>query len=134
MLVQVEYASFIHIVLHRAVLAQAYEVDDQRYYHDNGQPGFATPATSAGKRVRSQLDRYQRSLFLCARLRRSSRLSQPNATSSNVSSPNWIFFALNIMLGVVFLPRALSLLREIRRKRSAGEAIPEPLLHDPAES
>jgi len=35
---------------------------------------------------------------------------------------------------VIFLPRALSLLRELRRKRKEGEPVPAPILRDPVES
>jgi len=46
---------------------------------------------------------------------------------------NWIFLVLNLLLGLAFLPRALALLREIRSRRKAGQPVPEPILHDPAE-
>jgi len=46
---------------------------------------------------------------------------------------NAIFLVLNVILGLVFLPRALNLLRELRRQQKAGEAPPEPLLHDPVD-
>jgi hypothetical protein len=46
---------------------------------------------------------------------------------------NAIFLVLNLLLGFVFLPRALTLVREMRRQRAAGEAIREPLLHDPVD-
>jgi len=47
---------------------------------------------------------------------------------------NAIFLVLNVILGVIFLPRALALVRELRRRRKAGESLHEPLLHDPADS
>jgi hypothetical protein len=46
---------------------------------------------------------------------------------------NAIFLVLNLLLGIVFLPRALTLVREMRRQQAAGESIPEPLLHDPVD-
>jgi hypothetical protein len=46
---------------------------------------------------------------------------------------NAIFLVLNVILGLVFLPRAMNLLRELRRQRKAGETVPEPLLHDPVD-
>jgi hypothetical protein len=46
---------------------------------------------------------------------------------------NAIFLVLNVILGIVFLPRALTLLRELRRQRKTGEKVPEPLLHDPVD-
>ena len=45
-----------------------------------------------------------------------------------------MFLVLNLLLGLVFLPRALSLLRTLREKRKAGEPVPAPILHDPVES
>ena len=47
---------------------------------------------------------------------------------------NAVFLVLNLLLGVIFLPRALSLLRELRRKRKEGEPVPAPILRDPVES
>jgi len=46
---------------------------------------------------------------------------------------NAVFLVLNLVLGLVFLPRALTLLRELRRQRKAGESVREPLLHDPVD-
>jgi hypothetical protein len=46
---------------------------------------------------------------------------------------NAVFLVLNLALGLLFLPRALQLLATVRRARSAGEPIPEPLLHDPTD-
>jgi len=44
---------------------------------------------------------------------------------------NAIFLALNVAIGIVFLPRALDLVLRVRESRAAGVALPEPLLHDP---
>lgn len=46
---------------------------------------------------------------------------------------NAVFLALNLALGLLFLPRALQLLAAVRRARKAGEPLPEPLLHDPTD-
>jgi hypothetical protein len=46
---------------------------------------------------------------------------------------NAVFLVINLALGLVFLPRALQLLAAVRRARRAGEAIPQPLLHDPTD-
>jgi hypothetical protein len=46
---------------------------------------------------------------------------------------NAIFFALNVVIGVVFLPRALELIAAVRRARREGERVPRPLLHDPTD-
>lgn len=46
---------------------------------------------------------------------------------------NVVFLAMNAAIGAVFLPRAIRLVRELRRARQAGRAPPEPLLHDAAD-
>jgi Lysylphosphatidylglycerol synthase TM region len=46
---------------------------------------------------------------------------------------NVIFLAMNAAIGALFLPHALALVREMRRARRAGEPLPQPLLHDPAD-
>lgn len=46
---------------------------------------------------------------------------------------NVIFLCMNALIGALFLPRALALIREMRRVRASGRALPEPLLHDPAD-
>lgn len=47
---------------------------------------------------------------------------------------NGIFLVLNLLLGLVFLPRALALVREFRRRQKAGEEVRTPILHDPVDS
>jgi hypothetical protein len=46
---------------------------------------------------------------------------------------NAVFLVLNLVLGLVFLPRALQLMAAVRRARDEGQALPEPLLHDPTD-
>jgi hypothetical protein len=48
---------------------------------------------------------------------------------------NTLFLVFHVLIGAVFLPRALALLREVREANRAGEEIPHagPLLHDPGE-
>ena len=46
---------------------------------------------------------------------------------------NAVFLLINLALGLLFLPRALQLLAAVRRARREGEALPEPLLHDPTD-
>jgi len=47
---------------------------------------------------------------------------------------NALFLVFHVLIGVVFLPRALALLREVRQARWTGEALPKaPLARDPAE-
>lgn len=47
---------------------------------------------------------------------------------------NALFLIFHVLIGMAFLPRALALLREMRRVRRAGQPVPEaPLVHDPGE-
>jgi hypothetical protein len=47
---------------------------------------------------------------------------------------NTLFLVFHVVIGVVFLPRAIALLREVRAAHRAGEPIPTgPLVHDPGE-
>lgn len=46
---------------------------------------------------------------------------------------NAVFLVLNLALGLLFLPRALQLVAAVRRARSEGRPLPEPLLHDPTD-
>jgi hypothetical protein len=44
---------------------------------------------------------------------------------------NSVFLVLNVLIGVIFLRRALELLARVRRARKTGEPTPERLLRDP---
>jgi hypothetical protein len=44
---------------------------------------------------------------------------------------NSVFLVLNVLIGVIFLRRALDLLASVRRARKTGEPTPERLLRDP---
>jgi hypothetical protein len=44
---------------------------------------------------------------------------------------NAIFLVMHVVIGVVFLPRAIGLMTRLRRARESGEPVPERLLHDP---
>lgn len=46
---------------------------------------------------------------------------------------NTIFLLANVAIGVLFLPRAIELVREVRRARREGEEVPTPPVRDPAE-
>ena len=46
---------------------------------------------------------------------------------------NTVFLLLNLAIGLLFLPRALQLLAAVRNARREGEALPQPLLHDPTD-
>jgi hypothetical protein len=48
-------------------------------------------------------------------------------------SINAIFLVLNVLLGVIFLSRALQLIGAVRQARREGDAIPTPLLRDPTD-
>jgi hypothetical protein len=46
---------------------------------------------------------------------------------------NAVFLVINLLLGLLFLPRALQLVAAVRRAQRRGEPVPEPLLHDPTD-
>ena len=46
---------------------------------------------------------------------------------------NSVFLILNVLIGTLFIKRALELVGEVRRARKAGEPAPAPLLRDPAD-
>lgn len=46
---------------------------------------------------------------------------------------NAVFLVLNLLLGILFLPRALQLVAAVRSARKEGRDVPEPLLHDPTD-
>ena len=46
---------------------------------------------------------------------------------------NSVFLVLNVLIGIIFLKRALELLTEVRRVRKTGELTPARLLRDPSD-
>jgi hypothetical protein len=48
-------------------------------------------------------------------------------------SVNAIFLVINVVIGVIFLSRALQLIGAVRRAQREGESIPGPLLRDPTD-
>ncbi len=46
---------------------------------------------------------------------------------------NSVFLLLNVLIGTLFLKRALQLVGEVRRARKTGEPAPAPLFRDPSE-
>jgi len=48
-------------------------------------------------------------------------------------SVNMIFLVINVLIGMVFVSRALQLISAVRRARREGESIPGPLLRDPTD-
>ena len=49
-------------------------------------------------------------------------------------SINAIFLVLNVILGVIFLSRALQLIRAVREARREGERVPQPIFPDPTDT
>ena len=49
-------------------------------------------------------------------------------------SVNAVFLVLNAIIGIIFLPRALELIRAVRQLRREGESLPRPIVHDPTDS
>ena len=48
-------------------------------------------------------------------------------------SVNAIFLLINVLIGLVFVSRALELVASIRRAQREGEPVPQPPLHDPTD-
>jgi hypothetical protein len=46
---------------------------------------------------------------------------------------NSLFLFFHLVLGAVFLPRAIALIGDLRRARREGQVVPLPLLHDPSD-
>jgi hypothetical protein len=46
---------------------------------------------------------------------------------------NAVFLLINLILGLIFLPRALQLIAAVRRAQRQGDPVPERLLHDPTD-
>jgi hypothetical protein len=46
---------------------------------------------------------------------------------------NAVFLVINVLLGVVFLGKALELVREVRRAGREGQDVPHPIFHDPTD-
>jgi hypothetical protein len=62
-----------------------------------------------------------------------SEFADRDALIAYAFSVNAIFLAINVLLGVIFLSRALQLISAVRRARREGESIPGPLLRDPTD-
>jgi hypothetical protein len=62
-----------------------------------------------------------------------SEFAERDALIAYAFSINAIFLVINVLLGVVFLSRALQLIGAVRRAERDGEAIPGPLLRDPTD-
>lgn len=62
-----------------------------------------------------------------------SDFGSPDALFAYALSINAVFLLLNALLGVMYLQRALELIRAVRKARRQGESLPRPRLHDPAD-
>jgi hypothetical protein len=60
-----------------------------------------------------------------------SEYGERDALIAYAFSINAIFLLLNVLLGVIFLSRALQLLRAVRQARRQGAKVPRPLIQDP---
>jgi hypothetical protein len=57
----------------------------------------------------------------------------PEALSAYALAVNGVFLVLNVLLGLIFMRRALELVGEVRRLRREGEPVPRPVFHDPTD-
>jgi len=62
-----------------------------------------------------------------------SEFGERDALIAYAFSINAIFLVLNLLLGLLFLSRALQLLRVVRQTRRAGGTLPRPLFGDPTD-
>jgi hypothetical protein len=59
-----------------------------------------------------------------------SEFADRDALVAYAFATNTVFLMLHVVIGVIFLPRALALIGEIRRARRKGIEVPRPLIHD----
>jgi len=59
-----------------------------------------------------------------------SEFADRDALVAYAFATNTVFLMLHVVIGVIFLPRALALIGEIRRARKQGVKVPQPLIHD----
>jgi len=59
-----------------------------------------------------------------------SEFANRDALVAYAFATNTVFLMLHVVIGVIFLPRALALIGEIRRARKRGVEVPQPLIHD----
>ena len=62
-----------------------------------------------------------------------SEFGERDALIAYAFAVNSVFLILNVLIGTLFIKRALELVGEVRRARKAGEPAPAPLLRDPAD-
>jgi hypothetical protein len=63
-----------------------------------------------------------------------SEFGERDALIAYAFAVNTVFLAINVLLGLIFLPRALSLLAAVRWVRRGGGPLPEPPFRDPTET
>jgi hypothetical protein len=56
--------------------------------------------------------------------------ADPDALVAYAFATNTVFLMLHVVIGMIFLPRALALIGELRRARQEGVEVPRPLIHD----
>jgi hypothetical protein len=59
-----------------------------------------------------------------------SEFADRDALVAYAFATNTVFLMLHVVIGLIFLPRALALISEIRRARKEGIEVPQPLIHD----
>jgi hypothetical protein len=59
-----------------------------------------------------------------------SEFADRDALVAYAFATNTVFLMLHVVIGVIFLPRALALIGELRRARKRGVEVPRPLIHD----
>ena len=59
-----------------------------------------------------------------------SEFADQDALVAYAFATNTVFLMLHVVIGLIFLPRALALISEIRRARKEGVEVPRPLIHD----
>jgi len=59
-----------------------------------------------------------------------SEFAPPEALVAYAFATNTVFLLLHVLIGVLFLPRALTLIGAIRRARKEGIEVPRALIHD----
>jgi hypothetical protein len=59
-----------------------------------------------------------------------SEFADSDALVAYAFATNTVFLILHVVIGVIFLPRALALIGAIRKARKEGVEVPRPLIHD----
>jgi hypothetical protein len=56
--------------------------------------------------------------------------AEPEALVAYAFATNTLFLMLHLVIGLIFLPRAITLIGELRRARKAGLDVPRPMIRD----